>query len=162
MWPGRPTYSIRFSNYPVNDLLMAFVYFYFFFFIIFFLFVVNFVIHWNMYHRAFLFLVYALTCVHAWVRVNVMHLLRVLRSACQLWTGKDQFFWCTLPQGVLACAVPEQDLQWFPFVQRTRVIHGWFSLDPRCLLHTVLACPSLPFPVCFFLFEMLFFAWLMP
>ena len=44
-----------------------------------------------------------------------------------------------------------------------KAIHSHGQWSPSawtlcCLLDTVLAYPSLPFPVCFFLFEMLFFA----
>lgn len=105
MCPGRPTYSILFSNYPVKDLLMAFMYF-------------------EYVPQSFSF-----SCICSYVCIHMSKskryaFVKSVRPACKLWTGKDQFFWCMSPQEDAACPVPLQDLQWFPFAQRTKGIHG--------------------------------------
>lgn len=141
MCPGRPTYSTLFSNYPVKDLLMAFVYF------------------------EYVLQSFSFSCIRSYVCTRMSKskryaFVKSVRPACKLWAGRDQLLRCVLPQDDAACPVPVQDLQWLPFVQRTKGIP--YSRGPAwtlsCLLHTVLTYPSLPFPVCFFLFEMLFFA----
>lgn len=147
MCPGRPTYSILFSNYPVKDLLMAFMYF-------------------EYVPQSFSF-----SCICSYVCIHMSKskryaFVKSVRPACKLWQGSVLLMHVAPGRCCLSC--PSAGPSMVSLCSEDQR-HSWVckaSRDPAwtlcCLLDTVLAYPSLPFPVCFFLFEMLFFAWFMP
>lgn len=104
MCPGRPTYSTLFSNYPVKDLLMAFVYF------------------------EYVLQSFSFSCIRSYVCTRMSKskryaFVKSVRPACKLWAGRDQLLRCVLPQDDAACPVPVQDLSGFPLFRGPKAYH---------------------------------------
>lgn len=127
MCPGRPTYSTLFSNCPVKDLLMAFMYF-------------------EYVPQSFSF-----SCICSYVCTHVSKskcyaFVKSVRPACKLWTGKDQFFWC-MSRKMLPVLSLYRTFSGFPFLRGPKAFMGvqglsWPSLDP---LLPFGHCSRLPF-----------------